>query len=124
MIFLQFLRNSILLPLQVVFAAPKKNAVGGQWIIEGVMMRGKNKVSWAIRKGPMEVLVEEQNFQSVCKKYKILSLPVIRGAVNLYESMAIGYKALSRSADIAVELEEQKKQDTKKVEKKPNKAAD
>lgn len=122
--FLQILKNSILLPLQFVVAAPRKNAVGGQAIIEGVMMRGKNKVSWAIRKGPMEVLVEEQEFQSVCKKYKLLGLPVIRGAVNLYESMVIGYKALSRSADIAVELEEAKKQDTKKIEKKVNKAAD
>jgi uncharacterized protein YqhQ len=122
--FLQILKNSFLLPLQFILAAPKKNTVGGQAIIEGVMMRGKNKVSWAIRKGPMEVIVEEQEFQSVCKKYKFLGLPVIRGAVNLYESMVIGYKALSRSADIAVELEESKKQNTKKTEKKTNKAAD
>jgi uncharacterized protein YqhQ len=122
--FLRILKNSLLFPLQLLLASPKKNSVGGQAIIEGVMMRGKNKVSWAIRKGPMEVLVEEQEFQSVCKKYKLLGLPVIRGAVGLYESMVIGYKALSRSADIAVELEEQKKQTTKKVEKKTSKAAD
>jgi uncharacterized protein YqhQ len=124
MYFLHLVRNSLLFPLQMLLSSPKKNSVGGQAIIEGVMMRGKNKVSWAIRKGPMEVLVEEQDFQSVCKKHKFLGLPIIRGAVNLYESMAIGYKALSRSADIAVELEEQKKQDSKKVGKKPNKAAD
>jgi uncharacterized protein YqhQ len=122
--FFHQIKSSLLFPLQLLLSSPKKNSVGGQAIIEGVMMRGKNKVSWAIRKGPKEILVEEQEFQSVCKKYKFLGLPVIRGAVNLYESMAIGYKALSRSADVAVELEEQKKQDTTKIEKKKNKAAD
>ncbi|MBN1601569.1 MAG: DUF1385 domain-containing protein [Chitinispirillaceae bacterium] len=122
--FFHQIRNSFLFPLQLLLASPKKNSVGGQAIIEGVMMRGKNKVSWAIRKGPKEVLIEEQEFQSVCKKYKILGIPVIRGAVSLFESLAIGYKALSRSADIAVELEEQSKQDAAKVEKKKNKVAD
>jgi uncharacterized protein YqhQ len=122
--FLYQIRKSLLFPLQLLLASPKKNSVGGQAIIEGVMMRGKNKVSWAIRKGPKEVLIEEQEFQSVSKKYKILGIPVIRGAVSLFESLAIGYKALSRSADIAVELEEQSKQGSAKAEKKKNKAAD
>ena len=67
----------LFLPLSLIFAA-RKNTVGGQAIIEGVMMRGKDKVSWAVRRGPSEVMVEQFPFTSVCKKHKFLSRPVLR----------------------------------------------
>lgn len=94
-----------LLPLIVfrLFAPPKK--VGGQAIIEGVMMRGKQNVSWAVRKTDGSMVVEKMQFVSVGKKNKALRLPVLRGAVGLYESLVLGYKALSRSAEIAMEEE-------------------
>lgn len=88
--------------------AAKKNTVGGQAILEGVMMRGKEKVSWAVRKSSGEIIVEQFPFSSVCRKHKFLAIPILRGAVNLYESMVLGYKALSRSADILEESEKQK----------------
>ncbi len=88
------------IPANMASLMAKKNTVGGQAILEGVMMRGKEKVSWAVRKGDNEVIIEQFPFSSVCRKYKILGRPIIRGAVNLFESMALGYRALSRSADI------------------------
>lgn len=95
------------IPENMLFSRAKKNSVGGQAILEGVMMRGKEKVSWAIRKSSGEVIVEQIPFISICKKHKILASPVLRGAINLYESLKLGYKALSRSADI---LEESQKE--------------
>lgn len=99
-------------------SASQKNTVGGQAIIEGVMMRGQRKVSWAIRKNENEIVVEQMDFCSICKKIKFLGLPIIRGSVSLFESLKIGYKALSRSADIIEEAE------TEKKEKKNSKTAD
>ncbi len=88
------------IPVNMLSLMAPKNTVGGQAILEGVMMRGKEKVSWAVRKNTDEIIVEQLPFTSICKKYKILARPILRGAVNLFESMALGYKALSRSADI------------------------
>jgi uncharacterized protein YqhQ len=103
----------LFLPLSLIFAA-RKNTVGGQAIIEGVMMRGKDKVSWAVRRGPSEVMVEQFPFTSVCKKHKVLSRPVLRGAINLLESLSLGYKALSRSAEIAEQTQENKNSGTER----------
>jgi uncharacterized protein YqhQ len=89
--------------------SPKKNKVGGQAIIEGVMMRGKHKVSWAVRKPTSKMVIESIPFISISHKYPILKTPVIRGAISLFESLSIGYKALTRSMEIAMP-EEQKPQ--------------
>lgn len=82
-------------------SASKKNTVGGQAIIEGVMMRGKSKISWAVRKNSKEIVIEQEEFITLAKKYPFLKIPIIRGAINLYESLVIGFKALTRSAEIA-----------------------
>ncbi|MDD5673590.1 MAG: DUF1385 domain-containing protein [Chitinivibrionales bacterium] len=79
----------------------KRSSVGGQAIIEGVMMRGKQKVSWAVRKPSGEILVERLPFVSLSKRSKFFALPIMRGGVNLFESLTLGYKAISRSAEIA-----------------------
>lgn len=98
----------LLIPLIAYLAAPKKRKVGGQAIIEGVMMRGKNNISWAVRKNENEVVVERQVYISAGKKHKILAKPVLRGAVSLFESLIIGYKALTRSAEIIEDAEREK----------------
>jgi len=105
-----------------LFASPKKDTVGGQAIIEGVMMRGKEKISLAVRRGPDDVVVEHEAFVPITKKYPILKLPIIRGAVSLFESLSIGYKTLSRSADILTEAENLK--NPPKETKKSSKAMD
>jgi uncharacterized protein YqhQ len=111
-----------LLPLVVLrlFAPAKK--VGGQAIIEGVMMRGKQNVSWAVRKADGTMIVEKLLFVSAGAKTKALRLPVFRGAVGLYESLVLGYKALSRSAEIAMEEERAGKPDS--VDPKKQKLGD
>jgi uncharacterized protein YqhQ len=98
-----------MLPVMVFLGAEKKKRVGGQAIIEGVMMRGKQKVSWAVRKPNGEAVVETIPFISLSKQHRILRIPAVRGAINLYESLTLGFKALSRSAELAEEKKEEKK---------------
>ncbi len=92
----------VLYPVFNYISAGQKK-IGGQAIIEGVMMRGIDNVSWAVRKNDREVVVERREFISAGKKYPFLSWPVLRGAVNLIESLVLGYQALSRSAEIVEE---------------------
>lgn len=102
-------RQIALLPLMVLLSAEKKKRVGGQAVIEGVMMRGNQKVSWAVRKPDGEAVVETIPFISLCKKHKALRILAIRGAINLFESLQVGFKALSRSAELAEDKKEEKK---------------
>jgi uncharacterized protein YqhQ len=100
-------KNLYVLSLLPTMLSAKKSTVGGQALIEGVMMRGKQKISWAVRKPDGEMVIEHFPFISICKAHKILATPVIRGAINLFESLTIGYKGLMRSVEIAMP-EEQK----------------
>ncbi|MBD3392441.1 MAG: DUF1385 domain-containing protein [Chitinivibrionales bacterium] len=88
--------------LLLALAAPAAR-IGGQAVIEGVMMRSKHTVGWAVRRPDGEIVVEKYPFVSASKRFKLLKLPVARGAVSLFESLSLGLKALSRSADIAGE---------------------
>ena len=76
MFFCCFPRLFCALPL---FARPKK--VGGQAVIEGVMMRGRRKVSWAVE-DPAVLVVEQFPFVSAAAKNRWWRLPVLRGAVS------------------------------------------
>ncbi|KAA3602799.1 MAG: DUF1385 domain-containing protein [Calditrichaeota bacterium] len=76
-------------------------AVGGQALIEGVMMRSSKNISIAVRNPQDEIVVKKYPFVSLSKKVKILGLPIIRGAVGLFESLKIGTSALNFSAEIA-----------------------
>ncbi|MFH2037661.1 MAG: DUF1385 domain-containing protein [Candidatus Zixiibacteriota bacterium] len=86
---------------------PDKN-VGGQAVIEGVMMRSKDRISTAVRIPSGEILVKSEEYTSMAKKNKFLGLPIIRGVVTFFEMLIIGIKTLNFSADIAVtEIEKQ-----------------
>ncbi len=74
--------------------------IGGQAVIEGVMMRSKSGVATAVRKENGKIVVQTQAFASKTAK-KPYSLPVIRGAVVLIESLYLGFMWLSFSADAA-----------------------
>lgn len=76
----------------------KKTNIGGQAIIEGVMMRGPHDIAIAVRKPDMEISVDKRKAESYSKKYKILGLPLIRGCVAFVESLIIGVSALTFSA--------------------------
>jgi uncharacterized protein YqhQ len=96
-----YLTSMALFPLFLARTLVRKTKVGGQAVIEGVMMRSKQKISWAVRRPNGETVIERFPFISLSKRHKSLSFPVVRGAINLYESLKIGYKALTRSAQIA-----------------------
>lgn len=90
-----------LFPLFLAKMAMKKTKVGGQAVIEGVMMRSKQKISWAVRRPSGETVIERFPFVSLVKQHRAFGAPIVRGAISLYESLKIGYKALTRSAQIA-----------------------
>lgn len=80
----------------------KPTSIGGQALIEGVMMRGKDKISIAVRKpdGEIEVKIEELKKG---KNNAFFKLPIVRGVVALISSMVVGVKALTYSAEFFVE---------------------
>lgn len=86
-------------------SAARKSSVGGQALIEGIMMNGPKGSAIAVRKTDGSILVEPQTFKHVKDKYKILGMPFIRGIVNYIETMIFGYKCLMRSADLSGQLE-------------------
>ena len=85
----------------------KPTAVGGQALIEGIMMNGPKGAAIAVRRlKDKEIVTEFQDFKHIRDKIKILGWPFIRGIVNYIETMIIGYKSLMRSADLSGQLED------------------
>ena len=84
-------------------------SIGGQALIEGIMMKGPQKTVMAVRGKEKEIIVEEINETSLTKKHKALNLQIIRGVINFIEAMVFGYKALMRSAELSgfADLEEE-----------------
>jgi uncharacterized protein YqhQ len=74
-------------------------AVGGQALMEGIMMRGPKGTAMSCRMPDGSIETEMKNFVSVRKKYKVLNIPFIRGIVSFVESMILGYKLLMESAE-------------------------
>ena len=79
--------------------------VGGQAVVEGVMMRAPSKIAVAVRRTDGSVTYMDREFESVTRKHKLLGLPVVRGAVSLFETMYLGIVALNFSADEAAKDE-------------------
>jgi len=76
--------------------------VGGQAVIEGVMMRVPGKIVTAVRAADEEIVVREEAYEGLSKRYRLLGLPIVRGAISFFEMMFIGLKALNFSADVAM----------------------
>ncbi|MFT5874535.1 MAG: hypothetical protein ACI8WT_003505 [Clostridium sp.] len=85
--------------------------VGGQAVIEGVMMRGSAGIATAVRTTQGEIVVEKKDYTSYAKKNKLLGLPIIRGFISLIESLVIGVKTLNYSASFFEEEGEPSKLD-------------
>ena len=82
-------------------------AVGGQAVIEGVMMRDAHRTATAVRLPSGEIDVETRTVSSIRDRYPVLNLPLIRASVIMVESLIIGMRALSFSAQAAGEEDEQ-----------------
>jgi uncharacterized protein YqhQ len=83
--------------------------VGGQAVIEGVMMRSPSMVATAVRRPDGSIVVQKAPFVSWSRRLKLLGLPIFRGAVALIESMQLGMVALGYSAEQAASDEEAKR---------------
>ncbi|MCP4481901.1 MAG: DUF1385 domain-containing protein [bacterium] len=101
----------------------KKMMIGGQAVIEGVMMRSANFYAVALRRKSGDIDIKIEPFKTVTKKFKLLAKPFLRGIVSLFEMMILGMKTLSYSADIysldldenAAEKERKKNEKAKKI---------
>ena len=76
----------------------KQIAVGGQAVIEGVMMRGPEALATAVRRKDGSIELKRQEFTSITQRVKIFGIPIIRGFVSLIEMMIIGIQTLTFSA--------------------------
>lgn len=90
-------------------------AVGGQAVIEGVMMRSPNYYTVSVRDQNGAIKFKQEKFASLIKKYKIFGLPIVRGVVHLFESMRIGFKALDYSNAVYLGEEEKVEKDRGKI---------
>lgn len=109
----------------------KKTSIGGQALIEGIMMRGPEYSAMAVRNPEGEIVLEKWETKAKFKG-KFFKLPFIRGLFNFIDSMGSGYKCLMRSAEIAGfedEAPKEKKNDIdsegaeEKAKKEPSKAS-
>ena len=90
--------------------ASDDQSVGGQAVIEGVMMRSPRSIATAVRKPDTEIFIKHDPYVALSKRHKLLNIPIFRGALSFFEMLVIGLKALNFSADIALE-------ETEKTEK-------
>ena len=81
-------------------ACPRLGRVGGQAVLEGVMMRSGDRTALAVRRESGEIVLDAWTHASVRKKYKILNVPILRGVVNFVETMMLSYRTLMKSADL------------------------
>ncbi len=103
----------------------KKTSIGGQALIEGIMMRGPKMTAMAVRDPNGEIVLEKWENSGV-KVSNFFKLPIIRGVYNFIISMKFGYKCLMRSAEISgleeIEAEAKREKEAKKAEKARKKA--
>ncbi|MBI4235074.1 DUF1385 domain-containing protein [Candidatus Peregrinibacteria bacterium] len=107
--------NWLLILAAPVDAAPKAKidfAVGGQAVIEGVMMRSPRSLTIAVRKPDKKIKVKKDHHLTICQKYPKLNIPIVRGVINLFEMMIIGTKAINWSANESIRDEEEHSDDS------------
>ncbi len=81
--------------------------LGGQAVIEGVMMRNRSAVAIALNKGEGSIVVRQKDFQSLGERYPILKWPLLRGMLAFVEALILGFRSLSTSAEEVLEEEEE-----------------
>lgn len=87
----------------------KTSGIGGQAVIEGIMMRNKDKYSIAVRKPDKEIEVTVRDCRILTDKHKWMGYPVIRGVVSFIDSLVTGISTINYSASFYDDPEEQKK---------------
>lgn len=90
----------------------KRISVGGQAVIEGVMMRSPTYYATAVRTPQGTIVIQKNRFVALTHRFKFLNVPIVRGAINLVEMMWIGIQSLSYSASQAAEDSDPKPKQT------------
>ena len=85
-----------------------RTSIGGQAVLEGVMMRGRSSMATSVRDEDGNIRVETERFKPATEKSFICRLPIIRGVLNFVSSMTMGTKILMRSAEVYGEEEPSK----------------
>lgn len=95
----------------------KYSGIGGQAVMEGVMMKNQEKYAVAVRKPDQEIVVETSTYEGLIKNKKIRNMPILRGVFSFIESLVLGMKTLTFSASF-FEEEEEEKSGSRKAEKR------
>lgn len=97
----------------------KKTSIGGQALIEGIMMMGPDKSAIAVRRADGEIELKIDEVKMLREKNKFFALPLVRGVIGLFDSMRRGFKALDYASSIAMQdIEEEPTKFEKWLEKK------
>lgn len=91
-----------------VLESGEETLVGGQAVMEGVMMRAPHSYCVAVRKPSGEIVTEEQPLARMSELHRIFKYPILRGIGTLYQAMALGLKALKFSANTLLDTDSQK----------------
>ena len=85
----------------------RKPDIGGQAVLEGVMMKAPEHIAIAVRKPDGSIVLKREAYESPSKKHKWMGLPMIRGAVNMVLMMSLGMKVLSASGEMSGIMDEE-----------------
>lgn len=91
------------------------SGIGGQAVMEGVMMKNQENYAVAVRKPDNEIVVEVSEYSGMIKNKKMRNMPVLRGVFSFIESLVLGMKTLTFSASFFEEEEEEKKKKKKEA---------
>ena len=95
----------------------KMSGIGGQAVLEGIMMKNKDKYSVAVRKPDKEIEICVKEYKSIVGDSIVLKIPFVRGIFNLIDSLKLGMSTLMYSAEFYEDEEEEKEKKQKKSEK-------
>lgn len=90
------------------------SGIGGQAVMEGVMMKNQDHYAVAVRKTNHEIVVEKKEYKGICPNKTIKKIPFVRGVINFIDSLVLGMSTLTFSASFFEEEEEQKTKSEKK----------
>src|ERR1017187_1077920 len=102
-----------------ILESGEETLVGGQAVMEGVMMRAPHSYCVAVRKADGSIITDEAPIARMSEKYPILKYPILRGVGPLGQAMGLGMRALKFSADAAMADENAKKPVSEQKEAKP-----
>lgn len=100
------------------------SGIGGQAVIEGVMMKASDQYAVSVRKPDGEIEVKVEDYKSMKEKYHVSGIPIVRGVFAFVESLTVGMKTLNYSASFWEEEEESNKKKETKSDKKDSKGND